>query len=90
MIATVCDACIEAMREEAAGSGIDDCDATIASLALDLGADIPDHMCDATDRLVERCDCACRRHRAPTPKTTGRGRARPKPATMTTKDGRSS
>ena len=52
----ICDSCFDAVQEDA--GDIDQ--ATILHIALDLGADIPDHICEQTESDGEvRCDCGC-------------------------------
>lgn len=61
---TICDSCSQAGYEEAAGLGLDDLDIA-ATVLLEMGADIADHLCDETESEGEiRCECACRRRGA--------------------------
>ena len=52
----VCDSCREFIREEA-GECIDD--ETVEAIALSMGADIADHLCDAVETPPMECRCAC-------------------------------
>ena len=59
----VCESCTEAVLEEVEDMGNSDVEEEeLARLAEILGADIPDHICEATDSDT-RCDCACRSYR---------------------------
>ena len=57
----VCDRCIDAACDEAAMFGDGDLDReTAVQLAIGLGADIADHLCDWRDgHTSTRCTCAC-------------------------------
>jgi hypothetical protein len=51
---TVCDSCIEALEEEGAPEGAE------AQMAVEMGADIADHLCDEIESDGDiRCTCAC-------------------------------
>lgn len=53
-MATVCDSCLEAFAEEGADEEL------VEAGALELGADIADHLCDWWQREGEvDCDCPC-------------------------------
>ena len=50
----VCETCIEALEEEGCPEGEE------ARMAMDMGADIADHLCDQIESGGEvRCRCAC-------------------------------
>jgi hypothetical protein len=52
-MANICDSCLMAFQDEGAGEFIED--------VLDLGADIPDHLCDRIEVGPEvQCDCTCK------------------------------
>ena len=54
---TVCDGCLTAAYDE----GADSLDMQ-QSICLDVGAEIPDHLCDAREELgLPACACACNR-----------------------------
>lgn len=49
----VCDSCRQAFADEGA-------DEDILYAALEMGADIPDHICDKTETDGDvQCDCPC-------------------------------
>ena len=50
----VCESCLEAAREESEGFRLS---ATL--VAKTMGAEIPDHLCDARDEGL-KCGCGCR------------------------------
>jgi hypothetical protein len=50
----VCESCIEAIEEEGVPEG------TEATMAVDMGADIADHLCDQLESNGDiQCACAC-------------------------------
>ena len=50
----VCETCIEALEEEGVPEGAE------ASMAIDMGADIADHLCDQIESDGDiQCACAC-------------------------------
>ena len=51
----ICDSCLDAVRDEAHWMGFDVSDYLLGSLAVDLGAELPDHICEG-----ELCQCSCR------------------------------
>lgn len=58
----ICEDCLMAIQDEADGFDMDDDE--FVFIALELGSDIPDHICEAAD-FDERCDCACNHSRRP-------------------------
>ena len=53
----VCESCLEAIAEEAALAGLDDCDFT--EILLAMGDEIPDHICEWVDDPQIQCGCRC-------------------------------
>lgn len=52
----ICDSCRENIREEA-GKHLDE--ETLEAVAASMGADLPDHLCDAVEAPPQSCGCAC-------------------------------
>lgn len=50
----VCDDCMTAAYDEGILDGEQQ-----AQVCIDLGADIPDHLCESTDEPDIACACAC-------------------------------
>ena len=59
----ICDLCRQAIMEELDNSGSEPGDMSsqeLAELAADLGAEIPDHNCEATEDDSITCKCGCK------------------------------
>ena len=52
----ICASCSDAVHNEAGHTLDPD---TTAIVAIQLGADLPDHYCDKTEEPLTRCACGC-------------------------------
>ncbi len=58
---TICDSCSMAGEDEAEGFGLEE-DDIVQVVLMDMGGDIADHICDATETDGEvKCACSCRK-----------------------------
>ena len=55
---SVCDSCVISIKDDGLLGDVDD--DTAEFIAIELGAEVPDHICETVDNPeANHCDCGC-------------------------------